>query len=320
MYCNVRHNPNGLMVHYPMVGKDKAPLPLWRGFWISRKRDRCTMDTSEQFKNFNPLSGVAPFQPFEWLPEIASRARVILKSRSAEQIENAAYNIDWAIDDYFRSVKLEGGLDIPTAENTSEVDALKVCIAWWDDMGGEYFPDGKPQEIFATLSLWLLADALKWIRYQRNDVHTTTLKKGDGVNYEESIKPTDFATNYSLAGAYALKAMDAVCYAEHLLEMTRLESFYKSNVNEIHGDYQKKESERKSIASEKLNIARHRTNHDAKAKVIEEWEKERDKFPSAAKYGIYLADRLKGPGFGYEPSTVTGWIRTHAKQIGVKLR
>jgi len=278
------------------------------------------MVSSQQFMHFNPLSGIAPFQPFEFLPALASRARAILKSRTSEQIENAAYNIDWAIDDYFRSMRSEYDPEISTAESSSEVDALKVCIAQWDDMGGEYFPDGKPQEIFATLSLWLLADALKWIRYQRNDALTTSLENGEGVDHRGASQPSDLTRNYSLAGACALKAMDAVCHAEYFLEMARLESFHKSDINEIHSNYQNKEVERKSVLSEKLNVARHRKNHEVKAKVIEEWEKERDKFPSAEKYGIHLAEWLAKQEFNYEPRTVTSWIRDHAKKIGVKLR
>ena len=60
-----------------------------------------------QFKKFNPKSGDAPRHPFSYLPEIASRARALLKTRTADQIEDAASGIDWAIDEYFRSLKDE---------------------------------------------------------------------------------------------------------------------------------------------------------------------------------------------------------------------
>lgn len=334
------------------------------------------MSTYQQFKSFNPISGDVPDHPFECLPAIASRARAILKSRTAEQVEDAAYSIDWVIDEYFRSMKnekiarlkselnaprrwkhmsddadfenatkffdwivdspddecnpeeghwefnerMEGDLGIPTADNTSEVDALRECIDWWDDIGGEDFPDGKPQEIFAVLSLWLLADALKWIRFQRKDVCIVTHASGEVVYHEGESQPVDLASNYSIAGSYALKAMDAICHAEHLCEVAKLESMYKLNLAKNHDDHLKNESERRSMRAEQLNIARHRKTNEAKAKAIEEWEKDRSKFISAEKYGLHLADWLGTQGFQYEPRTVTSWIRAHAKQIGVALR
>ncbi|MEQ1741074.1 MAG: hypothetical protein ABL869_01010 [Candidatus Nitrotoga sp.] len=329
-----------------------------------------------QFKKFNPKTGDAPWRPFTYLPEIASRARALLKTRTADQIENAASGIDWAITEYFSSLKedeisrlknevkgirrlkdgsddtdfeaaakffdwvvdspdnefspegghwvfndrMEDELDIQTVENTHEVDALKNCIDWWEDIGGEDFPDGKPEEIFAVLSLWLLADALNWIRYQRKNMRIVTYTSGEVVYHEGESQPVDLASNYSIAGSYALKAMDAVCHAEHLCEVANLESMYKLHLAKNHDDHLKKESERRSMQTEQLSIARHRKTNEAKAKTIEEWEKDRSKFISAEKYGLHLADWLGTQGLQYEPRTVTGWIRAHAKQIGVALR
>lgn len=341
-----------------------------------------------QFKKFNPKSGDAPRHPFSYLPEIASRARALLKTRTADQIEDAASGIDWAIDEYFRSLKeeeisrlknevesirrwkdgsddtdfeaaakffdwivdspesefstedghwvfndqMEDELDIQTAGNTSEVEALKNCIDWWDDIGGADFPNGKTEELFAVLSLWLLADAISWIDYRTSEsmkkFNTSLdhlLKLPDGMEEELeqvgiSIRTTDTEGNLSLAGARALKAMDAVCYAEQLHEVAKLEAAYALKVEKTREENIKKEVEKRSMKAEQLNIARHRKSNEAKAKAIEEWEKDRSKFISAEKYGLYLADWLEKQGFQYEPRTVTNWIRAHAKQIGVALR
>lgn len=341
-----------------------------------------------QFKKFNPKSGDVPRHPFSYLPEIASRARALLKTRTADQIEDAASGIDWAIDEYFRSLKdeeiarlknevdrprrwkdgsddtdfndaakffdwvvdspanefspeeghwvfndrMEDELDIQTAGNTSEVDALKNCIDWWDDIGGADFPNGKPEELFAALSLWLLADAIGWLGHRSSETEKSflssldhLLKLPEGMEDELidagiSIRTTDTEINLSLAGECALKAMDAACYAEQLHEVAGLEAMYKLKLAKNNDDHLKNEAKRRSMVAEKLNIARHRKNSEAKAKIIAEWENDRSKFISAEKYGLHLADWLGTQGLQYEPRTVTNWIRAHAKQIGVALR
>lgn len=342
-----------------------------------------------QFKKFNPKSGDAPRHPFSDLPTIASRARALLETRTAEQIEDAASGIDWAIDEYFCSLKdeeiarlkrelnsprrwkhmsddtgfedaakffdwvvdspenefspedgrwvfndrMERDLVQSISENTSEVDALKNCIDWWDDIGGDDFPSGKNEELFAVLSLWLLADAIGWLNHRPSELEKSLnisldqlLKLPEGMKDElieadiPDLHTTTNEVNLSLAGGYALKAMDAVCYAEHLHEVAKLEAMYKLNLAKNNDDHSKKEAERRSMRAEKLNIARHRKTSEAKTKAIEEWEKDKSKFISAEKYGLYLADWLEKQGFQYEPRTVTGWIRAHAKQIGVTFR
>lgn len=56
-------------------------------------------------------------------------------------------------------LRREHELEMPSLDNTTEVAALKQCIDGWKDIGGDNFSGGKPQELFAVLSLWLLADA-----------------------------------------------------------------------------------------------------------------------------------------------------------------
>ncbi len=69
-----------------------------------------------------------------------------------------------------------------------------------------------------------------------------------------------------------------------------------------------------------LNLARHRANHAARDRVVSEWEKAPATWPGAEKAGRYFADLLAKEGSSYEPRTVTGWIRAHAKKIGRRLR
>jgi hypothetical protein len=138
------------------------------------------------------------------------------------------------------------------------------------------------------------------------------------------------------AGNSALKAMDAVCYAEYLDAMDRLERGYAEDLLRstaklearamheamvtVRNKVEEETRERSLRSSKKLNTARHKKNNEAKGMAIKEWEKDRTKFISAAKAGRYLADWLESQDFIYEPSTVTLWIRTHAKKKGIIFR
>lgn len=200
----------------------------------------------------------------------------------------------------------EDDLEIQTWENTSEVDALKLVIENRDTWPfsvplppeSHEYSEGKDYEFFAVLSLWMLADALAWA------------DRGQA--------------QLAIAGEYALKAMDAVCYAEHLREAEILESFVAKQgegklVEAL--KMQKAETQKqKSDLSRQLNLLRHRKTNEAKAMAIEEFMKDRYRFPSAEKAGIYLADWLRDQRRSYEPRTVSNWIRAHAKSINFRFR
>ena len=58
-----------------------------------------------ELKRFNPLLGDIPNHPFSLLPQIAQRARALLKSRTAEQIDSAAKDISFSIYCHFDDLK-----------------------------------------------------------------------------------------------------------------------------------------------------------------------------------------------------------------------
>lgn len=235
------------------------------------------MGYSQQFKKFDPISGDVPCHPFS-LDAIAQRARAFLHDRTNEQIILIAKKIDSELDAYFADLRgsaifqlqenlqdsdeynpffewdggssangrwffkesMEDELDIPTAENTSEVTALK-SISQGRDMEvfvhGEYtrparYVEGEDYEFFAVLALWMLADTLEWLSEDAideeadrlvSDLHEATLLNG--------YKSPTPSINLSLAGDCALKAMDAVCFAEHLRQAEWFVS-YATNVND----------------------------------------------------------------------------------------
>ena len=114
--------------------------------------------------------------------------------------------------------------------------------------------------------------------------------------------------NLSTASHCAIKAMDAVCYAEQLQAIERWNITHAQTLAKAHEEYLNKELERqeverkrRSTSSEIANQVRHQKTNEAKAKVVEEWEKNPTRFPSAEKAGLYLADWLESEGFKYEP-------------------
>ena len=310
------------------------------------------------------MSGDVPSHPFTYLPEIASRARSLLQYRTLKQITLIAKRIIYEVDGYFFDIKdtaisemkeklnergedfkkffdwdgsskidngrwifkddMEDELDIQTEKNTSEVDVLKSIIEYRDscfflpegapEPEREEWPEGSRHELFAVLSLWLLADAIE-------------------------CADRKFIYSLSIAGEYAIKAMDAVCYAERLREEDLLESYIKKMANaELIQALRKQKAEQqkwvqdcsdlskereikeKKDKSKNLNDKRHEKTYAAKSLVINEWEKEPSAFSSAEKAGLHFADWLEEKGIKYEPRTVTNWIRAHAKQIGIVFR
>ncbi len=236
-----------------------------------------------QFDDFEPLTGQPPGHPFSLLPSIAARARTLLTGRTRDQIISAAHTADWLIDEFIESTQSDivrrvierGSWELgylpederneagvrrllenwpseaddpsphyPTSDNTSEIDALKECIGSYALDDDTDFPNGRESEYFAVLALWKVADAIKWLQWDRVRVieESATLlatpieSKLLGMVYagqdKEEVRAgltsamslldtpglghTDDKFRYSSAGESALEAMDAVCYAEHL--------------------------------------------------------------------------------------------------------
>lgn len=334
----------------------------------------------KQFEDFDPLTGSLPSSPFSYMPDIAWRARALLKSYTAKQISWIAEDIDWAIEEYFRDVKkeeidrlqrdliclqkwksdewdeedeaeyqkikkffhwkgdqengawvfnkdFEDELDIPTADSASEVDALKECISYLNQLDGEdELPKIKPFEYFAVLSLWLLADALSWLSNKHCSVRVFYQLPDDSKTIDIQKYPIHFSV--SIGGEFALKAMDAVCHAEHLCEIEKRNQAYLVELAQKQSDFQielarqqEEDRQRKSERAMHLNKLRHKKRDEAKARVLDEWLKDKNKFNSAEKAGLYFADWLPNQGYEkFEPRTVTKWIRDEAKQKGICFR
>lgn len=342
-----------------------------------------------QFDEFDPQTGVAPDHPFSHLPAIVSRARALLENRTRDEIDSAAHNADFFIEEYFRIEKdnyirrlLDHGgrelgylqeeerneagirrlLDnwpseadeppphIPTPENTSEVTALKVSIEWYTLDDDDDFPGGHEFEYFAVLALWLVADAMEWLKwssdvnYQEDSLREAFAQLPNALNNvpeimgafqtgmeaHKSIGGTDTDIRFSLAGERALYAMDAVCYAEHLhatekqaKELVKLQIDVYQVAQKTDSIVEEKVKEKISLKGKNASIKRHEKSAELKnmAKDIYFSKKWRT-FSQATQY-IYPILQTRGREIGFVFSedrgeqTVSEWLRAIRKQADV---
>jgi len=212
-----------------------------------------------QFDEFDPLDGKPPHRPFPELTNIATRARWLLRGRSRDQIARLASDADFSIEQYFEMARddeiarleREGDtrfcqvvgsdgeakymfdrdkldeLEIPTPDDTSEIEALKESIGGWVDLSKDEVPDAKEHEYFAAMALWFVADAVdavKRLEY-RFDIETGKFVKRENHPLE--------AFDFSRIGEYVIKAMEAVCHGEHLQDLERVKDRFEDRIDRL---------------------------------------------------------------------------------------
>jgi hypothetical protein len=287
-------------------------------------------DNFDPFSNFHPLTGEVPTHSIFDFSDIAQQARWLLKKLNTAQILAIAKYIDKQIDRHIESLrsyeiyelKHEHGVlvsddgtlllfddigwiesNISSRENMSDVETFIECKYCWNGYAHEQFPDVAPYEFFAVLSLWMLADAIDFLKHNLL-----------GLVWERASE--------------ALKALN---FVDVILEVKRVETTHKLELAKINGENKKEierlqelvhfqaqeEIQKRKERSIQLNKHRHKKTYLAKIMVIEEWNKDRSKFPSAAKAGNYLANWLLDKGFQYEARTITEWIRDYAKKMAL---
>ena len=217
---------------------------------------------------------------------------------------------------------IEESLGIPNSDDTDELTALKHCLDTWndDEIAGPDFPEGKAFELFAVLALWKLAEAMEALedspaRYS-GSMREFLIAQDKFLEALTGNRDFKIRGQMSRAATCAIQAMEAVCYAEHLFTLKQFEDKQVQNLT----NQKEQERTRRLESAIRLNISRHEKTNAAKAKVLHEWEKEPDQFPSAEKAGRFYADWLLEQDAIFEPRTVTGWIRSHARSIGIRFR
>ncbi len=206
-------------------------------------------------------------------------------------------------------------LDFPNKENTTELEALKLCIDNGWEFGDEDFKDPQPEELFAVLTLWYIGDCLKWLKRnpakQRGGLSQLVEEKGLRQLYENP------EINLSLAGKEALMAMEAVCYAEQVRALARQDARYHKLSSEYHQHRrrvdelaeQKAAAKRSEVAKEAA-AKRHEEHAILREEVIRYFEENETKFRSVEA----AARAIAGVIVPITHRTVVDWIRAHKKQ------
>jgi len=315
-----------------------------------------------QFENFDPQKSDVPYDPYIEATNITWRARSLLRQRTSAQIQDLASTASSSIDNYFEVEKddeiarlvrekndefiefdyegdgfswrlrreKEDELDIATADNTSEVEALKLCLDTWGELTGCEVPEPKDYEFFAAMALWNIGDYLRRRSHRHDFV--------DNKFMEIVIAKLD-ATDFRSLAEILFKALQAIGYAERLQREDELEKQCQKRIDKLElsksaaldklaeairieavEQAKAEESQRRSQRAKELGHLSHQKTYEAKNIVLPLWEANKSSFNSAEKAGLHYADWLAKEGFKYEPRTVTSWIRAYAKEKSIRLR
>jgi hypothetical protein len=275
-----------------------------------------------QFETLDPLTGSVPAYPFAQLPNIAFRARLLLRGRTSAQLNSAAWSLDWCIDQYFETeesdyLRRATAHDRPnyaTKDNTSELQVLRECIDWFLPDDSPEFPDGKKHEYVAVLALWRVADAINWLNEKTRP--TTGIPEIDKLSASLPAELTveNPAVRERAAADCALEAMDAVCWAEHLqtidaakseIESLRVAAKSASAGAETLDIEQAKQM--RSDAARRAALKKHRGNHENKRKVCEWCEKNLHTYTSMEKAAKAVTSG-NPPLVDVAPRTALKWI------------
>ncbi len=333
------------------------------------KTRRKNMGYLNQFKNFDPLQ--SDFHPwkfpaksyYSWrFPEGASivyRARSILRGRTAAEIVDIATDATRIIETFFEaekesaidSIRSDGrydlleldegrvtGLteeafehyDVRTPESTPDLEALQEGIDNFYDPSYMEIKNLKQYEYFAVLALWRSADCVE----EFNTVFDLSQMK----RIERESQRFD-VNDAIRVGGFLIEAMEAVCYAERLLQVERTQQKYEQEIEKLKTTprpisdeetarlraeaFRQLEEDAKAKRSEQAkenSRRRHAENNQIKKEVLAMWEKNPYQFSSAEKAGSFYADVLAKRGINREHRTVVGWIRSRAKDLDIRFR
>ena len=304
-----------------------------------------------QFDNFDPLTGQVSYWPFPQNSGIVWRARNLLRKRTSEQIRHLASFSAQIVDEYFsqakedeiEKLKSEGEWsyfdsdedgnhlqineerlnerDFPTAENTTEIDALTECIDGWSDVFGDGSENPEAFEYFATMALWNVAHAIDRVTYSY-DYKSKTYTKKDRKKLE--------SYDYTRAAASAIEAMEAICRAESLRDIERREKRFTEQIQaaEKHTSakvlkaneakwksLQEQEAKQKTDHAKKMAELSKANRNKSMAATLAHWDQDTSlQKLSIAKAGIKLSAWLATQDlYFFEPRTVSQWISAHKK-------
>jgi hypothetical protein len=268
---------------------------------------------------------------FPYLSELIDRSKSLLRRKSRAEIATAAQLMGYFFEmfqveyDHQVALQCETASDADLYESSDELGEfviLKEVLSrrFKGRINAAFaFPDFAFEkkdlswyryEVGAVVALQTLTTAMLCCDANRNVDHwVLELKKLGGdvdVLESEEFRVRFPEINRRQAWRLSLIALRIVLYSEEL----RLKHVQELLSLRAH-----------SRKAKNLNKAKHRDTYIVREKVLVEWEKKVDAFPSATKAGYHFYTWLLEQGLKqHEPSTITKWIRDAAKEKGIKWR
>lgn len=253
-----------------------------------------------------------------------------------DEIRNAGYSGYVQTDDegHFEGFTDEAyeKFNIRDKENTGQLDALQEGFDSFFDADEVDVLNIKEYEYFAVWALSKLDDYIRQCNYKYDFA---------SHKYVPRAKDDPDRPGGATACNDLLEAMDAVSYAERLRAIESIKNKYEKKIEErksstvdpnvireqIKAELLEEDKKIRQDASAAKNNIRHAENRSIKQMVLDEFDKEfaadRTRFLSAEKAADHFVDWLEdnhGNTAARSHRTVAGWIRTHAKNCGIKFR
>lgn len=315
---------------------------------------------TNSFRYTDPLGERFPYYPFSEANGIAWRARNILRGRSKEDISELSNYADHIVEWYYdyekealkdqiiadgrvsllifdsdgqvESLRDEASehYDIRDRDSVSELEALQDGVENFFDPTNIDAADPKEYELFAARALERLDE------YVRKMNFTFDIKTMKSVQRDKAELST---SDIKSMASTIMDALDSVCYAERLREISRVEERYekriekarqetakipKEEIDKIRAEILNEQKQQRRDELSAKNDIRHGENRQVKSSVLSDFEREmaadKTRFLSAEKAADYYVDWLENQNIERGHRTVADWIRAKAKELGIRFR
>jgi len=311
----------------------------------------------DPFKKYDPFEGEVNFSPFDTgdlFPELIDNARVMLLSRSSDQVRKIVEIINLEILRWFKDqdaemidlLQKDGRLDLlyidennvasgikleamddytwPTYNNTNAVSALRQVAFDIVEKGIEGIPNLKQRELFAAQALSHIGDFVLRSE-ERFNIATGAFEKF-------AINAQHGKSHYILLSQYLMLAIHGFdCCLEingwdsidkiHQQKLLKHESEIRDALKaDLEKEYKEQEKQETRNWSKKSNASRHAKNREAKKVLQDLWLQNTTQFNSAEKCVEHYAPVMHEKGYDYSHRVMTEWIREKAKELKIKWR
>ncbi|WP_257818930.1 hypothetical protein [Burkholderia glumae] len=233
-------------------------------------------------------------------------------------------------------------LDIASAENTTQGEALDYCIDWFDLSETNFGADSEPL-FFAALALKHVERAVNFLNAWRDpdsdskkidqmlsELHCATDNvislRGDGDCAYPSI-----SLDYQIACEAAIDAREDVVLSAKYSQIKWMKRTFDTISAQAVSTAEKERFERQHMEEirkkqervGRMNKSREEKRRAAESFVLEHWQSDTSQFPTAREAGEFYSEWLKkipNKNFNFTATTCRDWVRNRAKELGLKWR